>query len=53
MNIILFCEPGFSHSSEKLVDMHDYVATVDKDATLVFVVCNILSSLSLIVSKMN
>ncbi|MFS7926919.1 putative tRNA (pseudouridine(54)-N(1))-methyltransferase [Helianthus anomalus] len=29
---------GFSHSSEKLVDMHDYVATVDKDATLVFVV---------------
>ncbi|KAJ0594200.1 putative rRNA small subunit pseudouridine methyltransferase Nep1 [Helianthus annuus] len=29
---------GFSHSSEKLVDMHDYVATLDKDATLVFVV---------------
>ncbi|XP_071737420.1 uncharacterized protein [Rutidosis leptorrhynchoides] len=29
---------GFSHSLEKLVDMHDYVATVDKDATLVFVV---------------
>ncbi|KAL8210010.1 hypothetical protein R6Q57_006742 [Mikania cordata] len=29
---------GFSHSSEKLVDMHDYVATVDNDATLVFVV---------------
>ncbi|XP_076940744.1 uncharacterized protein LOC143610041 [Bidens hawaiensis] len=28
---------GFSHSSEKLVDMHDYVASVDKDATLVFV----------------
>nr|GFB59730.1 ribosomal RNA small subunit methyltransferase NEP1-like [Tanacetum cinerariifolium] len=28
----------FSHSSEKLVDMHDYVATLDKDATLVFVV---------------
>ncbi|XP_076915642.1 uncharacterized protein LOC143575071 [Bidens hawaiensis] len=29
---------GFSHSSEKLVDMHDYVATLDNDATLVFVV---------------
>ncbi|XP_022029280.1 ribosomal RNA small subunit methyltransferase nep-1 isoform X1 [Helianthus annuus] len=29
---------GFSHSSEKLVDMHDYVAPLDKDATLVFVV---------------
>lgn len=29
---------GFSHSSEKLVDMHDYVTTLDKDATLVFVV---------------
>ncbi|XP_076948919.1 uncharacterized protein LOC143621360 [Bidens hawaiensis] len=29
---------GFSHSSVKLVDMHDYVASVDKDATLVFVV---------------
>ncbi|XP_076950816.1 uncharacterized protein LOC143623898 [Bidens hawaiensis] len=29
---------GFSHSSEKLVDMHDYVTSVDKDATLVFVV---------------
>ncbi|XP_076936089.1 uncharacterized protein LOC143603045 [Bidens hawaiensis] len=27
-----------SHSSEKLVDMHDYVATLDNDATLVFVV---------------
>ncbi|XP_076931436.1 uncharacterized protein LOC143596582 [Bidens hawaiensis] len=29
---------GFSHSSEKLVDMHDYVVTLDNDATLVFVV---------------
>lgn len=29
---------GFSHSSDKLVDMHDYVATLDNDATLVFVV---------------
>ncbi|KAL2535245.1 nucleolar essential protein-related [Forsythia ovata] len=29
---------GFSHSSEKLVDMYDYVGTVDNDMDLVFVV---------------
>nr|GMD48113.1 ribosomal RNA small subunit methyltransferase NEP1-like [Ipomoea batatas]GME05702.1 ribosomal RNA small subunit methyltransferase NEP1-like [Ipomoea batatas] len=29
---------GFSHSSEKLVDIHDYVANVDNDMNLVFVV---------------
>nr|GMC64961.1 ribosomal RNA small subunit methyltransferase NEP1-like [Ipomoea batatas]GMD44773.1 ribosomal RNA small subunit methyltransferase NEP1-like [Ipomoea batatas] len=29
---------GFSHSSEKLVDIHDYVANVDSDMNLVFVV---------------
>ncbi|XP_031102359.1 ribosomal RNA small subunit methyltransferase NEP1 [Ipomoea triloba] len=29
---------GFSHSSEKLVDIHDYVANVDSDTNLVFVV---------------
>ncbi|XP_051142982.1 uncharacterized protein LOC127259599 [Andrographis paniculata] len=29
---------GFSHSSEKLVDMHKYVGTVDSELDLVFVV---------------
>lgn len=29
---------GFSHSSERLVDMNDYVATVSDDTTLVFLV---------------
>lgn len=29
---------GFSHSSEKLVDMYDYVGTIDKDLDIVFVV---------------
>ncbi|KAL2501883.1 nucleolar essential protein-related [Forsythia ovata] len=34
-----FCwTSGFSHSSEKLVDMYDYVGTVDNDMDLVFVV---------------
>ncbi|CAA3020234.1 ribosomal RNA small subunit methyltransferase NEP1-like [Olea europaea var. sylvestris] len=29
---------GFSHSSEKLVDMYDYVGTLERDMDLVFVV---------------
>ena len=30
--------PGFSHSSEKLVDIQDYVNGVDDEMNLVFVV---------------
>lgn len=33
-----FVTPGFSHSSDKLVNMQDYVAAVSKDVDLVFVV---------------
>lgn len=33
-----FWTPGFSHSSDKLVNMQDYVAAVSKDVDLVFVV---------------
>lgn len=33
------CMSGFSYSSEKLVKMRNYVATVSNEADLVFVVC--------------
>lgn len=35
---------GFSYSSEKLVKMRDYVAAVEDDVNLVFVVCSGVTS---------
>lgn len=39
ISILMLCESGFSHSSEKLVDIGDYVNAVSNDENLVFVVC--------------
>lgn len=36
---LCFSATGFSYSSEKLVDLRDYVAAISDDVTLVFVVC--------------
>lgn len=41
-SIAFYWTSGFSHSSEKLVDMYDYVGTVSNELNLVFVVSLIL-----------